>query len=179
MADASVSISVGPQTVKAVVMDSAGSIERTCEQLDGLMDRMQLKAEAEVVDGPGACSALAGSEMVACQPKESKLMYFKPHDGYAKGCPNPPCFEERHKTAQGVHKHMQLHDGEIGKGHCFAAQLAHIEQRMTCTSSHVLHWRRTDSPLLSCACRKYAASMLQGEQTICSLRTVIDRLLDR
>eukprot|EP00878_Enallax_costatus_P000875 GHUV01001002.1.p1 GENE.GHUV01001002.1~~GHUV01001002.1.p1 ORF type:complete len:587 (+),score=149.39 GHUV01001002.1:244-2004(+) len=113
MGDASVSITVGPQAVKAVVVDNSESMQRTCEQLDGLMDRMQLKAAGEVVNGAGECLAPAGADIVACQPKQSKLMYFKPHDGYAKGCPNPPCFEERHKTAQGVHKHMELHDGEI------------------------------------------------------------------
>jgi hypothetical protein len=44
-----------------------------------------------------------------------RLQYFKPHDGYALGVPNPPCFEERINTAQGIHKSMELRDGELGE----------------------------------------------------------------
>lgn len=115
MGDASVSIVVGPQLGKIGAMNGSASVEQTCERLDGLMDRMQLKAEGTVVEGAEPCAAPAGEDITACQPAKSRLMYFRPHDGYAKGCPDPPCFEERFSTAQGVHKHMELHDGEIGE----------------------------------------------------------------
>lgn len=104
---------------KGVLKTPVEDIETTCARLDGLMDRMQLKAEGKVVEGDGGCNVPSGPVIAACQPAESKLMYFRPHDGYAKGCPNPPCYEERFSTAQGVHKHMELHDGELGEHRYF------------------------------------------------------------
>ncbi|WIA38325.1 hypothetical protein OEZ86_001662 [Tetradesmus obliquus] len=52
-------------------------------------------------------------QVQASKQPQSRLQYFKPHDGYALGCPNPPCFEERLSTAQGIHKSMELRDGEL------------------------------------------------------------------
>lgn len=43
----------------------------------------------------------------------SALHYYKPHDGFAHGCPAPACFEERVSTAKSIHQKMDLRDGEL------------------------------------------------------------------
>jgi len=44
-------------------------------------------------------------------------------DGFAKGCPDPPCYEERWSTARGIHQQMELQDGELGEAERLVSQL--------------------------------------------------------
>lgn len=50
--------------------------------------------------------------------QQSALHYYKPHDGFAEGCPAPPCFQERVSTAMGIYDKMELRDGELGERLC-------------------------------------------------------------
>lgn len=67
-------------------------------------------AEASMIQTPAAVSR---AEPVPGQ--QSALHYYKPHDGFAEGCPAPPCFQERVSTAMGIYKKMELRDGELGE----------------------------------------------------------------
>lgn len=104
-------------------LPASKSVQVACKRLDSMLDRMQLMAEGKVQSQViGAEQSIATKSPTdsavdsfeANRVEASNLVYFKPHDGYAKGCPHPPCFEERLATAQGVHKHMELRDGELG-----------------------------------------------------------------
>lgn len=61
-------------------------------------------------------SALLSRSEPAAQ--QSALHYYKPHDGFAEGCPAPPCFQERVSTAMGIYQKMDLRDGELGEWLC-------------------------------------------------------------
>jgi hypothetical protein len=66
-------------------------------------------AEASLIQTPALVSR---AEPVG---QQSALHYYKPHDGFAEGCPAPPCFQERVSTAMGIYDKMELRDGELGE----------------------------------------------------------------
>eukprot|EP00775_Hariotina_reticulata_P004061 gene4061-4308_t len=67
----------------------------------------------EALQTPVATSTQSSSTASVDKSRASSLEYYKPHDGFAKGCPDPPCYEERWSTARGIHQQMELQDGEL------------------------------------------------------------------
>jgi hypothetical protein len=92
-------------------------------------------ADGLMTTAPAAPAAAAASGGSAC-----RLEYFQPHDGYGKGCPAPPCFEERVGTALGIHRKMELRDGELGEA-LFGLSVALLCARAARRARH------------ACACR--------------------------
>lgn len=102
-----------------------------------------------VADGIAAVQIGSPAPAKPAPPPPPQLLYY---DGFAAGCPRPPCDEERTATAQGIHKAMELKDGELGASRTrrrviVRACCALLTPCMRAAATH---------------CREHAAAAVQG-----------------